>query len=215
MSEQQQPPGQALIQVSFSGPLPSELADITSLLEDFTFAKDCAAAYLNLKNLSIDDPSRKVVGQALWTAAVIAYRRGFTKGKAQLVPQASRLKIPGDFYDQLKPEYRQAHDEILAIGNQQMAHYTGAQDNRSVVALLMPPPQPRAVFGTAVMNIGLGTPLDERVRQLGSLCLNLIDNLAKRLGKLNADFDAFVRTQNLDDLYDDPTRINQQIAKDP
>ena len=79
----------------------------------------------------------------------------------------------------------------------------------------MPPPQPRAVFGTAVTNIGLGTPLDERVRQLGSLCLTLIDNLGKRLGELNAQFEAFVSEQNLDDLYDDPTRINQKVTEGP
>jgi hypothetical protein len=92
------------------------------------------------------------VAQGLWTAAVISYRRGFTSGKAQLVPQGSRLKVPKSWFDSLKPEYKQAHEEILAVGNRQIAHYTGAQDNYSVVALLMPPPQPRAVAGVAVMT---------------------------------------------------------------
>jgi hypothetical protein len=146
----------------------------------------------------------------LWTAAVISYRRGFTTGKAQIVPQGSRLKIPKNWFDSLKPEYKKFHEEILDIGNQQIAHYTGAQDNYSVVAQLMPPPEPRGLAGIAVMNMSIGPPLDERVRQLGSQCENLIEGLNKRSEDLGAQFKAFVEAQDLDDLYDDPTRINKK-----
>lgn len=199
-----------LIQVSFSGDLPSQIADLRSLLDDFEFAKNCAAAYLNLPTLQMDDAFRKVVSEGLWVAAAISYRRGFTTGKAHLAPQGSRLKIPKSWFDALQPEYKKAHKEILAVGNQHIAHQTGKHEHINVCALLMPPPMPRALAaGVAVMKMGLSSPGDERVRQLGTLCQGLIDGLDKRFKELADEFEEFVKAQNLDDLYEDPTRINK------
>ncbi|WP_255776000.1 hypothetical protein [Mycobacteroides abscessus] len=196
------------IQVSFSGELPSQLADLRSLREDFQFAQNCALAYLNLHLANMNDESRKVVSRALWVSAAIAYRRGFTTGKAQLVPQGNRLKIPQDWFDSLKPEGKVAHDGILEIANKQIAHHTGKHENYSVVAFLAPPPQPRALAGVGVIRIGLASPGDERIQQLGALCQSLINGIDRRIEELTNEFESFVKAQNLDDLYDDPTKIN-------
>ncbi len=213
MTDEQQ--GYNLIQVSFSGELPSQLADVRSLKEDFQFAKQCAAAYLNLHKVNMDEESRKVVSRGLWVAAAISYRRGFTTGKAQLVPQGSRLKIPKSWFESLKPEYKEAHEEILAVANQQIAHHTGKNEHYIVAALLMPPPLPRALAGVGVMNLGVASLGDERVRQLGSLCNGLIDGLEKRFGELGDEFEKFVKEQNLDDLYDNPKKINDRDKTPP
>jgi hypothetical protein len=197
-----------LIQVSFSGELPSQLADLRTLQEDFEFAKNCATAYLNLNNVRMDDASRQVVSRGLWVAAAISYRRGFTTGRTQLVPQGSRLKIPQSWYDSLKPGYREAHEQILEVANQQIAHHTGKNEHVSVVALLAPPPQPRALAGVAVTKVAVASPGDERVRELGTLCQGLIEGLERRFGELGDEFEEFVKAQNLHDLYEDPTRIN-------
>lgn len=197
-----------LIQVSFSGGLPSQLADLRSLREDFQFAQNCANAYLRLHLVNMHEESRKVVSRALWVSAAIAYRRGFTTGKAQLVPQGNRVKIPEGWFNALKPEGKVAHDEILEIANKQIAHHTGKHENYSVVAFLAPPPHPRALAGVGVISIGLASPGDERIQQLSALCQSLINGIDRRIEELTNEFESFVKAQNLDDLYDDPTKIN-------
>ncbi|WP_131809307.1 hypothetical protein [Mycobacteroides immunogenum] len=203
-----QPEYAELIQVSFSGGLPSELADLRSLREDFQFAQHCANAYLHLDLVKMNDESRNVVSRALWVSAAIAYRRGFTTGKAQLVPQGNRLKIPQSWFDALKPEGRVAHDEILEIANKQIAHHTGKHENYNVVALLMPPPNPRALAGVGVISMGLAVPGNERIQHLGELCQSLINGIDRRIEDLTNEFESFVKAQNLDDLYDDPAKVN-------
>lgn len=209
MSDETEAQSHELIQVSFSGELPSQLADLRSLIDDFQFAKSCAAAYLNLGLVRMDDESRKVVSRGLWVSAAISYRRGFATGKAQLVPQASRLKIPPSWLESLVPEYRQAHEAILEMANQHIAHHTGKHEHYQAVAMLMPPPLPRALGGVGVIHVGLASPGDERVRQLGGLCNSLIDGLEKRFQELTNEFEAFVKDQDLDTLYGDPANVGR------
>ncbi|WP_336819508.1 hypothetical protein [Gordonia sp. MMO-8] len=191
-----------MLQVGFQGGVPSQLADLRSLISDFTFAQKCATVYLNLGLLKVDEDSRKLMSEALWTSAAIAYRRGFTTGKAQLVPQGSRLKIPEGWYESLNPEYKEAHDEILEIANRQIAHHTGKGDHFNVLAFLAPPPFPRSIAGTAVLNASLVAPLDETLQQLGTLCQGLIDGLEARFKEVSSSFDEYLASQDLDTLYD-------------
>lgn len=94
------------LRVAFEGELPSQIADARSLVLDFEFARNCALLYQNLDNVSIDEPSQEVPQQALWSAAAISYRRGFSTGKALLQPQAKRLKVPDNWLNLLSPEQR-------------------------------------------------------------------------------------------------------------
>jgi hypothetical protein len=88
-----------------------------------------------------------VIRAALWSAAVISYRRAFNSGKALGQPQAPRLKIPDDWTKSLKQAQRNAHDEVLVIANKHVAHRVGDHEVGGVRALLAPPPEPREVVG--------------------------------------------------------------------
>lgn len=192
---------QELIQVGYEGELPSQIADLSSLISDFKFSQECVTAYLNLSKAKLSEESHQIVAKSLWTSAAIAYRRGFTTGKAQLVPQGSRLKIPDEWLESLKPEFKEAHEEILEIANRQVAHHTGKLDHFRVTAFLAPPPHPRAVVGTGVLHASFVGPLEDRLRQLATLCQSLIDMLQARLDELNAVFKDQVAADDLDALY--------------
>ncbi|GAA4642049.1 hypothetical protein GCM10023197_05310 [Gordonia humi] len=192
---------QEFLQVGFEGNLPSQLADLRSLVSDFTFAQNCVTAYLNSGKLNCDEESQQIVAKSLWTSAAIAYRRGFTTGKAQLVPQGSRLKITEGWYQSLTPEYKEAHDDLLEIANRQIAHHTGKHDQYKILAFLTPPPMPRAVVGTGVLSASLAAPTEERLRQLGELCQSLIVGLEDRFKVVSAEFDEHLASRDLDDLY--------------
>jgi hypothetical protein len=192
--------GHELIQVHFEGPLPSDIADIQSLHDDFKFAMDCATAFLNLSKAGMDEASRKVVAEGLWNAAVISYRRGFTTGKAHLQPGQPRTKIPKSWFEGLKPEYKEAHKEILEIANRAIAHRIGKNEHIFVCALLAPAPLPRALCGVGVLAARI-SPSDEQVRKLGSLCQGLVKGLSDRLTVLIDEFEKHVEQQDLDDLY--------------
>lgn len=201
--------GRELIEVHFHGPLPSHIANLRSLHDDFAFAMRCAQAYLSLGALNMDETFRTTVAEGLWTSAVISYRRGFTKGKAHLQRGARRPQIPDSWFQRLDHEYQEAHKEILEIANQQVAHRAGKHEHIKVCALLMPPPLPRALYSSATMMVLRISPSDEQVKQLGTLCQDLINGLLRQIESATEELAAFVKAQNLDDLYEDPTRINR------
>ncbi|RDB49973.1 hypothetical protein [Tsukamurella tyrosinosolvens] len=196
--------------VSFTGPLPSEMADLHSLQEDFKFAMNCCYAYVNLQKESMHKESQDVVLRALWVAAAIAYRRGFTSGKAPLVKQGGRLKIPERWYQSLPVDFQQAHDKILEIANKQVAHHVGVNEHYTVAALLAPPPMERAFLGTTLLKVSVTGFGDQLVRQMVALCKSLIEVVAKKAQASNSEFHELMGQQNVDDLYDNPGKIGQE-----
>jgi hypothetical protein len=203
----------------FEGDLPSQLADLRSLQADFTFAHNCAAAYTNADKLSGgDEESMKVVRTALWRSAVISYRRGFTSGKAHLVKQGRRLKVPDHWTELLNPEQLEAHDELLRLADKHIAHQTGEREHMRVAAMLTPPPMPRAVAGMTVLSIDLSHPQDDLVIRLGQLCTILLKILNDRSEELGHAFTEQVNSQELDSLYENAQRdlavLNVQPPKE-
>jgi hypothetical protein len=71
----------------------------------------------------------KVIRQALWRSAIISYRRGFTGGKAHLVPQGARLRVPDHWKQLLNPQQLEAHDELLRLADKHVAHHTGEREH--------------------------------------------------------------------------------------
>jgi hypothetical protein len=204
MAEQEQGPGESWspLYALFEGDLPSQLADLRSLEADFTFARNCAGAYLNADKLSGgDEESMKVIRQGLWRSAVISYRRGFTGGKAHLVPQGRRLQVPDHWTDLLNPEQLEAHNQLLHLADKHVAHQTGEREHMRVAAMLTPPPMPRALAGITVFSIERSPPQDDLVIRLGQLCTILVKILKDRSEELGDAFMEHVKAQELDDLY--------------
>ena len=201
----QQDPAQSWepIQVFFEGDLPSQLADLRSLEADFKFARNCAAAFVNADKLrGGDEESMKVVRQALWSSAAISCRRGFTTGKAHLLPQGKRLKVPDHWKELLSPEQLEAHDQVLDIANRHIAHRVDKREHMNVAALLTPPPMPRAIAGIAVLSVTRSVPQPDLVVRLGQLCTILLKILHDRFERLGDAFREHVKSQDLDSLYE-------------
>jgi hypothetical protein len=190
----------------FKGDVPSQLADLRSLEADFTLARKSAALWIDADKLlhGGDEESVKVVRRALWTSAVIAYRRGFTTGKAHLAPKGRprRLKVPDHWKELLNPQQLEAHEEVLQLANQHIAHRVDEREHMTVSAILTPPPMPRAIAGFAVLSLDRSEPQHDLVERLGQLCTILIKILSDRSEQL---FDAFkerVKSRDIDSLYE-------------
>lgn len=204
-TEQQQAPTESWspLYTFYEGELPSQLADLRSLEADFTFARNCAAAYLNSSMLrGADEAGMEVIRQALWKSAVISYRRGFNGGKAHLVPQARRLKVPDHWKKLLNAEQLAAHDELLHLADKHIAHQAGEREHMRVAAMLTPPPMPRAMVGITVLSVVLSLPQDDLVTRLGQLCTILLKILGDRSNELGDIFMGRVKTEELDGLYE-------------
>jgi hypothetical protein len=175
---------------------------LRSLEADFTLARNCAAAYTNADKLrGGDEESMKVIRQALWRSAIISYRRGFTGGKAHLVPQGARLRVPDHWKQLLNPQQLEAHDELLRLADKHVAHQTGEREHMRAAAMLTPPPMPRAIAGITVLSIDRSHPQDDLVTRLGQLCTILLKILNDRSKELGDAFTEHVKTQELDSLY--------------
>ncbi|CAJ1501017.1 hypothetical protein [[Mycobacterium] burgundiense] len=192
------------LRVAFEGELPSQIADARSLVLDFEFARNCALLYQNLDNVSIDEPSQEVPQQALWSAAAISYRRGFSTGKALLQPQAKRLKVPDNWLNLLSPEQREAHAEILEVASRQVAHQTGHAEHVRVIALLSPPPMPRDVMGLLKFTVKRTGPTADRIQKVVELCDVLLLILSEQEQKLGEQLIGAIKAKGLDEVYASP-----------
>lgn len=188
----------------FRDELSSKLADLRSLEADFTLARTYAEAHINTVKLSgADDEGTKVARQSLWTSALVSYRRGFTTGKAHIAPGSPRLKVPDDWKERLTKEQFEAHEAILKIANQHVAHRVGEQEHTTVMALLNPRPMPRKLIGLAVLTMDRSEPLVDLVARLGEVCTVLIEVLNEQINQVSDDFENHVKSQELRDLYRD------------
>lgn len=186
----------------FRDELSSKLADLRSLEADFTLARTYAEAYVNTINTSgAEDEGTKVVRRSLWTSALISYRRGFTTGKAHVAPRSPRLKVPDDWKERLTREQFEAHEAILKIANQHVAHRVGEQEHVTVMALLNPLPMPRKLIGLAVLTMDRSEPLVDLVARLGELCTVLIEVLKEQINRVSDEFESHVKSQELQNLY--------------
>lgn len=156
--------GSEFLQLAIRGTSAGKLADLESLIGDIKFAHDCAATYLRTS------PDAVLIRRALWTASCIAYRRVFTTGKGHLSPQTPRMKPNENFTDALTTDQLAAHNEVLAIANKHVAHRVGELEKANVVALLNPPPKPRAVVGVAPYIVHFAAPIDPVIERFIGVC---------------------------------------------
>jgi hypothetical protein len=126
-----------------------------------------------------------VIRAALWSAAVISYRRAFSSGKALGQPQAPRLKIPDDWTKSLKQAQRNAHDEVLVIANKHVAHRVGAHEMGGVRALLAPPQEPREVVGIVSALGHVSEPAEHLPELLLQVCDVLIEKISRMKDELS------------------------------
>jgi hypothetical protein len=190
-------------QVGLSGQLAGAIADLVSLERDVSFARDCALTYA--KNAHpIDTPkddNTRFLCQAVWAAGAISYRRAFTSGKGHLVKQGSRLKINDRWKDILEPELLAAHGRVMETANQHIAHRVGDEEGVRIVAVLNPPPGPRAVAAIGHMLIHAVGPEPVVAERLTQVCTVLLELIATEKARLEAILLEKLREQDVNQLY--------------
>ena len=188
--------GSEYLQLALSGNSAGKLADVVSLMGDIQFARDCAATYLQTS------PASELIRRALWTASCIAYRRVFTTGKGHLSPQTPRMKPNENFTNVLTSDQLAVHNEVLAIANKHVAHRVSELEKAKVVALLEPPPKPRAVVGIAPFIVHFGAPLDPIIECFISVCDLLLAGTLQERDRGCSQATAHLQTQDINHMYE-------------
>jgi hypothetical protein len=212
------PPGaEEFLVAAIDGTSASKLSDLDSLMRDVTVARRCVKTYLDWTGPeSPQDEQSQVIRAALWSAAVISYRRAFNSGKALGQPQAPRLKIPDDWTKSLKQAQRNAHDEALVIANKHVAHRVGDHEVGGVRALFAPPPEPREVVGIVSALGHVSEPVEHLPELLLQVCDVLIEKISGMKDELSNAILEGLRQQDVDALYDvavGPIRLPQDQSK--
>ncbi len=140
------------------------------------------------KRISSDeDPAEEdlLIRRALWAAAVIAYRRGFTGGRSLIGKGQPRRKIPDALMDSLSEELQKAHNEVLDMADKHFAHRVSDLEQIQVVLMLAPPPNPRAVIGAGHLMVKFVGPAPELLDQLSELAEMFEGTLQTEVAVLN------------------------------
>ena len=208
------PPGEEeYLVAAIDGSTASKLSDLDSLVRDVTFARRCVKTYLEwIRPESPWDETGGIIRAALWSAAVISYRRAFSAGKALGQSQASRLRVPDDWTKSLNQDQLDAHEQVLTIANKHVAHRVGDHEVAGVRALLMPPPEPREVVGIVSALGHVSEPVNHLPEPFIQVCDVLIEKISGMRNELANTTLERLRQQDVDRLYDvalGPIRLPQ------
>jgi hypothetical protein len=107
---------------------------------------------------SPSDPEQTLLATALWSAAVIAYRRAFAVGKGHLVPKSQRFDIKGLRTQLLTPEQAAVDDQLRQMADQHVAHRVSDLEQMRFLVALTPPPLPPEVAGLGTMMVHMIGP---------------------------------------------------------
>jgi hypothetical protein len=194
--------------VQFTGDLPSQIANLKSLMIDFRSARDWARQHLSKRKFEERKASKKGNEQfaatnleALWCAAAIAYRRPFAKGTGFLAPQSRRNKVLSDWRDLLTPEQKTAHDKIFELTSQHVAHRNAGDLHQMQVIAYLHPDGKTGVAGMGIVASNQTGPGPEIMQQLIDLCEFLIEIVEKRCHELCDIFENEINEYDKDELY--------------
>jgi hypothetical protein len=201
------PRGQVqMIMTAIEGKVPGLVADMYSIQRDLDFARQCAAGYLqhgwgNPQHQPAD-PEQTLISTALWSAAVIAYRRAFAVGKGHLIPKSQRFDIKGLREQVLTPEQAAIDDQLRQMADQHVAHRVSDLEQMKFLVALTPPPLPREVAGLGTMMVHMIGPEAVVAEGLIEICDALLARINQELEPfLNARREQLNGPEHLDRLY--------------
>ena len=183
-----QPPlQQQLPQVVLTGPEEGRVADMVSVVADLTFARDAARTYAGATS-SDPKPLPDLVCRALWSSAVIAYRRAFNSGRGHIVTQGKR-HVPDHaaLVDLLSTEQRDADELARSTADKHIAHRVSDLEQIQVFAVLAPPPMPPAVLGVANFHAHYLGPEPRTALALAEVCDVFMANLQEGELQIRSD----------------------------
>ena len=188
-------PGVPMLTVGLDMPAAQVLADQAGIIQDLQFVMDCCKRLLT--ELSVAEEERDaVVPQALWSAALVAYVRCFSRGKRFGLTTEDVSDLP------LHGAVMKFHKWVLAERNKLTAHPANPLESAKVGAALSPPGRgDRRVEGIAIFSASRVLIDDVGVRQLGGLASELAKQTAERAQEQQDSVLAEAQQQNIATLY--------------
>lgn len=198
-----------MMMVAINGEVPGLVADLYSIQRDLDFARQCAAGYLRRgfadgqPQQPPPDPEQTLLATALWSAAVIAYRRTFAVGKGHLVPKSQRFDIKGLREQLLTPEQAAIDAQLRQMADQHVAHRVSDLEQMRFLVALTPPPFPREVAGVGPMLLHMIGPEAVVAQGLIEICDALLTRIGQELGPfIEARREQLNGVEHLDRLYE-------------
>jgi len=181
--------------VALDLPSAQVLADQISTIQDLQFVMECCKRLLT-ELVTPEDERDPVVPQALWSAALTAYDRCFSKGKRFGLTADDVRSLP------LEGQVMKFHNWTVDERNKLARHPANPYDAARVGTVLSPPGQPeRHVQGITVLSASHILVDGAGVRQLGALASELARQTAGKAQKQESTVLAEARNIGLDTLY--------------
>lgn len=187
-----------MLTVALDLPSAQILADQAGIIQDLQFVMDCCKRLL--AELAKPEEDRdEVVPQALWTSALVAYARCFSKSKrfGLITEDVQNLPLHG--------AVMKFHKWVIEERNKLTAHPADPLEAAKIGAALSPPGRAqRQVEGIAIFSASHVLIDAIGVRQLGGLASELAKHIA---GKAQEQQDAVLadaQQLNIDSLYRSP-----------
>ncbi|MHC3368743.1 hypothetical protein ACYAFX_28930 (plasmid) [Rhodococcus aetherivorans] len=198
------PEGVPLPMVSIGGAMPGWLADLDSIENDLSTAHMFLGRYITLAERSPadNDDAVSVEMQALWNAALIAYRRAFTSGRSLILPKTSRPKLADQILDLLPAEARPVHDSLWSNANQHVAHRVSDHEQAIVQVVLAPEGAKPEIVGLARLHARYIGPTIEDAKTALDLCAAVGAIVQRELDELTKGSTSALATElDLASLY--------------
>jgi hypothetical protein len=184
-----------MLTVALDLPSARILADQASIIQDLQFVMDCCKRLLT--ELGRPEEERdSVVPQALWSSALVAYARCFSKGKRFGLAPEDVQNLP------LHGAVMKFHNWVIGERNKLTAHPTDPFEAAKVGAALSGSEQAeRRVEGIAVFSSSHVLVDVIGVRQLGGLASELAKQTAEKAQEQQDSVLADAQQLNIDRLY--------------
>jgi hypothetical protein len=184
-----------MLTVALDLPSARILADQASIIQDLQFVMDCCKRLLT----ELDRPEEErdgVVPQALWSSALVAYARCFSKGKRFGLAAEDVQNLP------LHGAVMKFHEWVMGERNKVTIHPTDPFEAAKVGAALSRPEQAeRRVEGIAIFSSSHVLVDVIGVRQLGGLASELAKQTAEKAQEQQDSVLADAQQLNIDRLY--------------
>jgi hypothetical protein len=184
-----------MLTVALDLPSARILADQASIIQDLQFVMDCCKRLLT--ELGRPEEERDgVVPQALWSSALVAYARCFSKGKRFGLAAEDVQNLP------LHGAVMNFHKWVMGERNKLTVHPTDPFEAAKVGAALSRPEQAeRRVEGIAIFSSSHVLVDVIGVRQLGGLASELAKQTAEKAQEQQDSVLADAQQLNIDRLY--------------
>jgi hypothetical protein len=199
MGETNAAPSEAsMLTVALDVPSARILADQALIIQDLQFVMECCKRLLN-ELVKPEKDRDAVVPQALWSAALVAYARCFSKGKRFGLAAEDIESLP------LQGEVMRYHKWVIGERNKLTTHPANPFEAAKVGAALSRPDRAqRRVEGVAVLSTSHVLVDDTGVRQLGGLASELAKQTAEKAKGQQDAVLADAQQMNIESLYRRP-----------